>query len=147
MYKLFLSATVLIILLSCSTDTVKKKVNKAGQIAGSVTGEFVEGASKSIEDAFNVQLEINGNLKAKGLEFGKCMVSDDSTGEDNLLTAYVIFNKDFNDTLIAKAFDDHSLEMGRAFLPVKGTENETRYLEFHFDKHTNIDSDSRLTIE
>lgn len=147
MHRLFILVAVLISTISCSSDSIKKKMNKAGQIAGSATGEFVEGAAKSIEDAFDVHVEIKEELKAKGLELGKCSLSNGTEGKDNLLIVYVIFNEDFDGTVMAKAHDNQMLEMGRVQLPLTGAKNEAKFIEFHFDKRTNIDSDSKLTIE
>lgn len=135
------------VLASCSTSSIKEKINQTGNAAGQVAGEFIEGASKGVAKAFDVKVDIPKSLSEKGIEFGKAMVSSDSTGTDNLLLLYVIFNQDFDGPLMAKAFDDQSLEMGRALVNVTGKKNEAKFIEFHFDKRTNIDSKNKLTVE
>jgi hypothetical protein len=60
---------------------------------------------------------------------------------------YVIFTQDFKGSLTAKAYDDNSLEMGRVKIAVEGKKDEAKYVEFHFDKRTNIDSKNMLKIE
>lgn len=134
-------------LLSCSSNSVKEKINKAGDIAGQVTGEFIQGASHGVIEAFDVEVSISSDLTAKGIQLGKVTVTSDSLGTDDLLVAYVIFNQDFKGEMTAKAFDDKSLEMGRAKVEVEGKKDEAKYIEFHFDKRTNIDSKNKLTIE
>jgi hydrogenase maturation factor len=135
------------ICMSCSTSTIKEKINKAGDAAGQAAGEFAQGASKGISKAFDVKISLPADMTSKGIQFGKAMVMNDSLGDDNMLVLYVIFNKDFEGKLSAKAFDDQSLEMGRASVQVNGKKDQAKYVEFHFDKRTTINSKNRITIE
>lgn len=138
---------IIFAMVSCNSDSIKEKINKAGDVAGQATGEFMEGVKTGVNKAFDVRIEVPAGLKEKGIRFGKSTVTNDSTGTDNLLTVYIIFNNDFNGYLTAKAFDNKAEEMGRVSIPVAGKSNEARFFEFHFDKRTNIDSDSKLVIE
>ncbi len=147
MKKIILSFSILVYLAACTSTTIKDNINKAGDVAGQAAGEFVEGASKGVSKAFDVKIELSKDLSDKGLQFGKTTVTNDSIGTDNLLLLYLIFNKDFDGSLTAKAFDNQSLEMGRANVKVTGKKNEARFIEFHFDKRTNIDSKNKLTVE
>jgi hypothetical protein len=133
-------------LASCSSCSVKDTINQAGDAAGQAAGEFIEGASKGVEKAFDVQLSASKDLTDRGIQLGKCSVRNDSNGTDNLLTIYVIFNEDFNDTLTVRAFDGE-LEMGRAHAAVSGKRKDAAFVDFYFDKRTNIDSKNRLTLE
>lgn len=134
-------------LAACSGSDIKEKINKAGDVAGQTAGEFIEGASKGVQKAFDVKVEMQDELKNKGLEFGKTTVTSDSIGEDNLLLVYVIFHQDFKDTLTAKVFDEQSLEMGRSKVIINTKKDDAQFLEFHFDRRTNIDSKNKITIE
>lgn len=147
MNKIIITILLLAGLSSCSSSTIKEKINQTGDAAGQVAGEFIEGAAKGVEKAFDVNVEVSPSLRAKGLEFGKATVSSDTVGHDNLLILYIIFNKDFEDTLTAKAFDDKMLEMGRSSVIVSGKKNDATFVEFHFNKRTNIDSKNKLTVE
>ena len=147
MNKIRIFVLIAFALQACTSNSIKEKINKAGDIAGEATGEFIEGASKGVERAFDVDIQLNQNLLSKGIQFGKATVTNDSIGVDNLLVIYVIFNQDFKGTMTAKAFDNKSLEMGRATIEVVGKKDETKYVEFHFDKRTNIDSKNKLTVE
>ena len=126
-----------LLLFSCSSESVKEKINKAGDVTGQAIGEFTEGVSSGVEKAFDTKVLIADGLKAQGIECGKTTVSSDSSAADNLLTGEIT----------AKAFDKVNNEMGRIKLAVNAKKDESRYLEFHFDPHTNIDHDSKLTIE
>ncbi len=147
MIKITLIAITTIMLSACSSNSIKEKINKVGDVAGQTAGEFIEGASKGVQKAFDIKTVLPDGLKEKGVEFGKATVSSDSLGTDNLLVLYVIFNKDFKGKLTAKVFDDQSQEMGRSIVALTGKKDESKFIEFHFDKRTNIDSKNKLTLE
>ena len=134
-------------LFSCSTSSVKEKINQAGDVAGQVAGEFAEGAGKGLIKAFDVKVSVSETLTAKGIQLGKTTVTSDTLGTDNLLVAYVIFNNDFKGSLTAKVVDENGLETGRSTIQVEGIKNDAQYIEFLFDKRTNIDSKNLVTIE
>jgi hypothetical protein len=143
----YLTIFLTFILASCSSCEVKEKAGKAGKEAGQVIGEFASGISNGVEESFEVTAVLSNDLKSKGIQFGKTTVSSAAEGKDNLLSVYVIFDQDFKGSLTAKAFDRQGLEMGRVKLQVDGKKDEARYIDFTFDKRTNIDNDSKLTIE
>lgn len=132
---------------SCSSDAIKEKINKAGDIAGQATGEFAEGIAKGVEKAFDVKLELSAEIKSKGLDLGKCTIRSDSTGNENILVVYLIFSQDYNGPLTVKAYDSKLKEMGRVRLNVEGKKDESQFVEFRFDKRTQIDNNSKLTME
>jgi hypothetical protein len=148
--KIYLKIALLVMPLflnQCVSDETKEKLNKAGNETGQTVGKFVSGVTNGVEKAFEARIALAQNLKDKGIQFGKITVANDSEGKDNLLIVYVIFNMDFKGQLSAKAFDNKDLEMGRTKVTVSGKKDEAKFIEFHFDKHTNIDSDSRISIE
>jgi hypothetical protein len=135
------------ILVSCSGATVKEGINKAGDAAGQAAGEFVEGAAHGVEKSFELNPIVDPALQAKGIALGSYDVSSDSTGSDNVLTLYIIFNDAFQGAMTAKVFDHKQLEMGRSTTMVAAAKGEAKYIDFHFDPHANIDSDTKVTLE
>jgi hypothetical protein len=135
------------LLISCSSRTVKEKINDAGDMAGQAAGEFAKGVGNGVTKAFEVDIHVSPVLGQKGIKQGKNTVSSDTTGTDNLLNAYLIFDKDFSGKITAKVVDGKSQEMGRTSTMVEGKAGDARFVDFHFDPRTNIDSDSRITIE
>ena len=136
-----------IFLFSCSNSSVNDKINKVGEVVGEAGGHLAKGIGNGATQAFEVKIDLPLNLKEQGLSFGKITVGNDTSGNDNLLSVYFIFAKDFSGNLTAKVFDNKSMEMGRANILVEGKMNEAKFFDFHFDKRTNIDSDCKLTIE
>ena len=145
--SLFFILSFLIIICSCSSSSLKQNINKTGDAAGQALGEFASGVSSGVKKSIEPKIELSENLRNKGISLGKISVSADSIGHDNILVAYLIFNMDFSGNITAKAFDNKNLEMGRTKIEVKGKKDETRFLEFHFDKRTEIKNDSKLLLE
>ena len=77
MKKHILPILIVVGLSSCSSDSIKEKINKAGDVAGQTAGEFIEGASKGVKKAFDVKLKLSDALCSRNC-FGKCSVSSDS---------------------------------------------------------------------
>lgn len=138
-----------IVLCACSSKKIKENINKTGDAAGQAIGEFTSGVTTGVKKVIDAHVEMNDSLKRQGITLGKVVVTEDSasSGNENVLIIYMIFNKDFKGAITAKAFDNKNLEMGRTKLQVEGRKDDARYFEFHFDRRTDIDKDSRLTIE
>ncbi|PWU02707.1 MAG: hypothetical protein C5B52_04850 [Bacteroidetes bacterium] len=136
-----------LIISACSGHSIKKNLNSAGEKAGEAVGEVVHGVSSGVENAFRVEISLSDHLKTSGLELGKIQLSNDSSGTDNLLNVYVIFKKDFDGSVTCKVFDNNGLEMGRSTEKVQGKVGNAKFFDFHFDKRTNIDRDSKITME
>ena len=143
----FILFATLFVISTCTTPETKKNINKVGDAAGQAVGEFVEGVAHGVEKAFDMRVELPRFMAEKGIKFGKISVTNDSIGTDNLLLIYMIFENDYSGDITAKAFDNKGLEMGRVKVKVIGKKNEAKFVEFHFDQRTNIDSDSQLTLE
>lgn len=147
MKKLIVPLVLVIGFSSCSSDSIKEKINKAGDVAGQTAGEFIEGASKGVKKAFDVKVKLSDSLVTQGIALGKCSISSDSIGDDNMLLAYIIFNKDFKGILTAKVLDENGLEMGRSKAVVSSTAGNAGFVEFHFDKNTHVGSKNVLELD
>jgi hypothetical protein len=138
------------LLASCGgdvTDRAKETLNKGGEVVGETATEVLEGIKEGMDKTLECELVITEDLKKKGVSNGKFEVVSDSTGgNNNVLTAYLIFNQDFSDTLHAKAFDKSRVEIGRAKVPVTAKAGEAGYYDFKFDPRTYIEVKSRIEI-
>ena len=56
-------------------------------------------------------------------------------------------SKDFKKSLVLKAFDSKNLEMGRSVVKIKAKANHAAFYGFALDTLTNINADSKLTLE
>ena len=86
-------------------------------------------------------------LTAKGVKTGKFKITSSAGASDNILSLYLIFNNDFKQDISIKIFDSKGLEYGRLNQNVKGKKDEAKFVDFTFDKRTNIESRSKFIIE
>lgn len=134
---------------SCNSFKEKSKntINKAGEVVGKAGSEFADGMKKGVEKTFANPMELSADLKAKGLETGKITINSTDSTTDNIVSAYLIFNGDFNQPVTMKLFSEAGQEFGRVNQSLKAAKGEARYVDFVFDKRTNIDGKGKITLE
>jgi hypothetical protein len=137
------------LLVSCNSFKEKSKntINKAGEVVGKAGSEFADGMKKGVEKTFANPVELSADLKAKGLQTGKIIINGTDSTTDNIVSAYFIFNGDMNQAVTMKLFNDAGQEFGRVSQPVKAAKGEARYIDFIFDKRTNIDGKGKIILE
>jgi hypothetical protein len=149
-YMKYLFSLILICLLfACNRAKQKAKeaINKAGETVGKTVSEFADGVKEGVDQTFNCELILSNDLTAKGLKTGRFIIESDSTANENKLTVYFIFDKDFKETVTAKVFDTKGSEYGRAKLMAEGKAGEAKYFTFLFDKRTDIETRSKIVVE
>lgn len=150
MKKLILAVALIGFACACSRvkETTKDVINKSGEVVGEGASEFIEGVSEGVDRTLDCEIILSQALKEKGIEFGKFSVNNDSTGGiNNTLTIYLIFNNNFSGDITAKAIDKKGLEFGRNKIKVEGVAGEAMYVDFVFDKRTNIEVRSKIYLE
>jgi hypothetical protein len=148
--KNILALIVIFMLFSCG-EQVKEKtqetLNKGGEMVGETATEVLEGIREGMDQSLECELILSDPLKQDGVSAGKFeVVSDSMGGTNNVLTAYLIFNKDFSDTIHAKAFSKKNLEIGRSRVVVSAKAGDAGYYDFNFDKRTYIEVKSRIEL-
>ena len=109
--------------------------------------EFADGVTKGVEKTFQNEIVISEPLKKQGLQTGKIMVHGTDSTKGNILTVYFIFNNNFDENITVKLTSEEGLEYGRARENVKGLNGEAKYIDFVFDKRTNIESKGKIVFE
>ncbi len=130
-----------VILFSC--DRLSNSTEKIGETAG----DMVKGIESGVKKARAINLSYTKSLTEKGISNGKVTLKNDKEGTDNLLSVYLIFSKRFKGKILAKAYDNQGLEMGRSTIKVDAQNGDAGFYDFHFDKRTNIDRDGRIVLE
>ncbi|GLB51936.1 hypothetical protein NBRC110019_09750 [Neptunitalea chrysea] len=126
----------------------KEKINTGGKNVGKTATEFFEGVSKGVEETLECELVLSDELQSNGIETGAFKITTDSTKTSkNILTTYLIFNKNFDANISAKAFDKKGKEIGRAITTVKGTKGQAEYFDFKFNDRTDIGTRSKIYLE
>lgn len=141
--------TLLLLATSCKEikQRAKNTIKEGGEVVGKTAGEFSKGAYEGIEETFKVTVTLSEALQKEGVELGTITIKNDSTGNNNLLNVYMIFNKDIKREVHLKAYDKHGREMGRSSKEIDAKANEAGYYDFHFDPLTNINYDTKVTLE
>ncbi|MDR1679090.1 MAG: hypothetical protein LBR81_04860 [Prevotellaceae bacterium] len=146
--KVILLSLAVLVFASCSKDKINENINKTGDVAGQVVGEFASGVGSGVEKAITPKITLSDALQKQNISLGKSIIGNDSSGKvDNVLSQYFIFNTDYKGVFTAKVFNNKGLEMGRSKATVKAKKDDAFYIDFVFDKRTDIDNDSRITIE
>ena len=84
-------------------------------------------------------LQLSEELANAGVKLGAHTISSTEEGNDNKLSIYFIFEKDFQKTVVIKVLNKQQVEVGRIKQEVKGKKDEATYIDFVFDPRTNID--------
>jgi hypothetical protein len=141
--------TVVLLTYACSEtkEKAKETINASGEIVGKTVSEFSKGVSTGVDETFEIKIDAAPELAQEGISLGKIELKSINGGHDNLVNTYLIFSKDFKKSLVLKAFDSKNLEMGRSVLKIKAKANDASFYGFALDTLTNIDADSKLTLE
>jgi hypothetical protein len=147
--NLIISIFFCFILISCdwAKDKAKDTLHKGGEIVGKAGSEVVDGVKSGVEESFSSLIEVSPEVERKGIKIGRVKVVGTDSTTDNIVSAYLIFDKGFNGKLTAKAFDKNGLEFGRASADIVADSGQTKYLDFVFDRRTNIDRNDRVRLE
>jgi uncharacterized protein with FMN-binding domain len=148
--SIFMTFSVLTLTLSScdwAKDKTKKAVNKTGEIVGKTGSEFGDGVYKGVKKTFDNDVKISDQLKAKGVELGEVLINSSDSATDNVLTAYIIFNDNFDQEINIKIFAENGKEYGRLKEKLKGEKGNAKHFDFTFDKHVNIGTKGSITIE
>ncbi|MFZ9846823.1 MAG: hypothetical protein ACO3EE_01575 [Flavobacteriales bacterium] len=143
----FFSAIVLSFACSETKEKAKETFNAGGENVGKTVGEFSKGVSTGVDETFEIKIDATPELAQEGISLGKIELKSINGGHDNLVNTYLIFSKDVKKSLVLKAFDSKNLEMGRSVVEIKAKANDAAFFGFALDTHTNIDADSKLTLE
>jgi hypothetical protein len=147
MKKMILYISLVAINMACRTDSGNEKLANASKNVGTSAAKVVSGLKSGIEKVSKINIELNENLKARGLSVGKTKLDSKNGGRHNLLNVYLIFDKNIHKTVIMKVYNNQNEEVGRSKLLLMGSAGEAKYVDFIFDKRTNIDRDYKVVVE
>lgn len=140
---------IVIPFFSCNwaKEKAKETVNKTGEIVAKTGSEFVNGVDKGVQKTFSNQLTLSEDLIKKGIKTGRINILSGDSARDNIISVYLIFENDFKQIVTVKVVDENNLEYGRTTQSVTGKKGEGKYVDFTFDKRTNIDSKGKMIFE
>lgn len=141
--------TSCLVLTSCDgvSDKTKEAINKGGETVGKTATEFIEGVTQGVDKTLQCKVVVSSDITARGIKQGKFTIENGPDGgHNNCFRIYFIFDKDFDDMMLVKAFDKNGLEFGRVKLPVKGKAGDASFFDFVFDPRSAIEVKSVIEI-
>jgi hypothetical protein len=143
--NLLLALALLVVPTACDSSKEKTVASKTGEATGKTASSAV--ITEDVDKTLQCEIVLSPALQAKGLRSGKFSIENADEGTRNRLAIYLIFNKNLEATLTAKIFDKNGLEMGRAKVDISEEAGEAGFHDFEFDKRTQIEPKSKITIE
>ena len=123
-------------------DKANDTIHSTGRTVGQGATEFVSGVGEGIDQTLECSLVLAPELSEKGLSYGKFNIHSDSGGIKNKLTVYLIFEKNFKQTLRVRLRDRNGAEYGRVKLQIEGKSGDAGYYDFVFDRRADIENKS-----
>jgi hypothetical protein len=136
-------------LISCdwAKDKAKNTLHKGGEIVGKAGSEVVDGVAKGVETSFANLVEVSPRISEDGIRIGRVTVTSTDSTSDNLVSVYLIFDKNYSGKITAKALDGDGLEFGRSSMNIVADAGSAKFVDFEFDRRTNIDRNDRVRLE
>jgi hypothetical protein len=147
MKKLILSLFLANLFIACRTESGNERLQGATEKVGESAAKAVKGIKAGIEKATKINIELSENLKNRGLSLGKTKLDSKNGGRHNVLNIYLIFDKKLNRNVLLKVLNNQNEEIGRTKSLISGDAGDAKYLDFIFDKRTNIDRDFKILME
>lgn len=140
---------LVIVFTSCEqvkTGT-KNAIDKTAETAGKVGTDIVTKVGDGVQKSLECKVQLSEALHQAGVQSGKLYFDKGLEGNENVLSVYLIFQKDFAKILSVKALDENGLEYGRAHLMVKAKKDSANYFDFRFNKKVRLELKSTFVIE
>jgi len=128
-------------------ETTKEVIHTAGEVAGKSASEFGDGVVEGIDQTFGCTVKLSPELIAAGVSTGKYTLPDSAGTGKYTLSIYLIFAKDYSNSIQSIVNNEAGLEYGRTKCIIDAKANETGYYDFVFDKRTNIESKSVFILK
>lgn len=128
-------------------EKTKDSIHKAGEIAAKTGSEFADGVKEGVTESFSNVVMVSDALSKAGVQVGRVIIKGTDSTTDNLVSVYLIFSKDYDGRLLAKAIDADGTEFGRSKVLVSAKADDAKFIDFVFDPRTNIDRNDKVTIE
>jgi hypothetical protein len=147
MKYLIVGLTLLTASCNWAEQKAKNTVNKTGEVVGKASSEFVNGVTKGVEKTFENEVKFSDPLTKQGLDAGKIVIRSSEHHSDDIISAYLIFNNNFDQEITIKVFSPQGKEYGRTKAFVKAKKGDAFYVDFTFDSRTNIDGKGTIQFE
>jgi hypothetical protein len=130
-----------------SCHRVGDVIESGAETAGKAAGSIAQHVGSGVEQALDIKPVLSPQITETGLQLGKTLIGSDGEGTDNKLSVYFIASGKTDLQISARVQDVKGQEIGRTTSRLQLDSGQTRYLDFLFEKYTNIDSDSKVFLD
>lgn len=125
-------------------EGVGEGLKSSGKDAVSALTEGVGAIIKGAEEGFDkgltkVNVKADTSVAVYGIKIGKSGKYFNDSLKVNAVSVYMVFEENVNTDVIMTATDKDNQEVGRVKQKVNEKEGTAKYIDFIFDKRTNID--------
>jgi hypothetical protein len=135
------------ILWMASCHKVGNVIEQGAETAGKAAGTIVQHVGSGVEQALSINPVLSPKLAGTGLQLGKTLIDSDGDGTDNKLSIYCIASGKIDLQIAARVQDAKGQEIGRTTNRLQLDSGQAKYLEFFFERYTNIDTDSKVFLD
>lgn len=120
---------------------------RAGSAVGETVTDFASGVGKGVDKQMAVKAELSKTLADRGISttIAKSLGINHPDGKG--ISVYLIAEKPFKATLIARALTKEGLEIGRSTADVELAAEEAKYVTFNFDREMDTQLVDRYPID
>ena len=145
MNQTILTLLMVVLVVSCGKNA-DDTVDKAGNAVGKQISNFTRALGQGVDEEMMVQVEFAPALSALGLTSTtakRLPISESKKG----ISVYIVASTAADVTLMAKAFNQAGVEIGRSKLPVKLEKDDAKYHIFEFDPQMDSMTAKKYSIE
>lgn len=150
MKKVLILGSALILTIACKEETkekAKEAIDKSGKTVEETANRIVDEVSAHINRDMGCKLVVSDALKEKGFGTGKFYIEKDTvSGNNNKLIVYVINENDYKGDVTFKVTNTEGTELGRTSVKIDAKAGSAGYQDIQFDKRTDIENKSTITI-
>ena len=138
-----------IALFSCDRvkNSTKNAIDKTAESAGKVGSDIVTNIGTGVEKSIQSTAQLSDALQQAGVKTGKLYYNQNKIGNENILSMYLIFEKDFVKIVKVKAIDEAGIEYGRTALMIRAKKDSASYFDFKFNERVNLEHKSKFIFE
>jgi hypothetical protein len=127
-------------------ENAKEVIVETGKTVGKTGSEFVQSVNEGVESSLNCTIKIAKPLQPIFKASGKVQFQSKDGGKDNVCSIYLIFEDNCNKKVSVKVVDEHGVEYGRSKATINGKKGEATFIDFEFDKRTNLEAKSTFEL-
>jgi len=133
LHTAFKIPVVMLVFAACGcSDSDSNDAGSIGQSVGKNVTEFAQGVGTGVDTKMQIDIELSPTLTDAGVSYTVAKQQASLNDPQKAISVYLISSKPFNGTLLAKAYNADTQEIGRATTDVQFSADDAQYVAFTF---------------